>query len=356
MSKNKHINILIFITYAVIAVISAWLILKYLLPWFSPFIIAFITASLIEPAIRYCTDIFKFKRGFAALSCSILVLFSFTGIFVLLISRTIYEITAFAKELPFVLNKMPDIYSLINEKIYNFITAVPIDVQNYLKDAINSVIEKLSELPLALSSKLLDLVSSAISAAPKIILFIVTYAIGVIFISISYPEIKSYIIRQIPYKFHSKLRELKSGLISTLGHWLKAELILMSITFIELTVFFMVIGIDYAALLGAITALVDALPVLGVGTVIIPWALAELFMGNGNLAFSLIAVYCLVVIVRSFLEPKILGRHIGLPPIVTLIAVYVGYACAGILGMIMFPIIIILFKQFNDLGYINLLK
>ncbi len=356
MQKNKHFRILLVVAYTAIAIIAVWLILRYLIPWFAPFILAFATAAVIEPAISCCTDNFHFKRGFAAFVCSVLTLFSFTGISVLLISRAIYEITAFAKELPTVLNNMPDIYQIVNEKIYNFITAAPLDVQTYLTDAVDSVFAKLSELPVALSSKLLDFVSSAISFAPNAILFIATYAISVIFISISFPDIKKFIIRQIPYKAHAKLREIKNGLLATMGQWLRAELILMFITFIELTVFFMILGIDYAALLAVVTALVDALPVLGVGTVLIPWAIVELLLGNGRLAVSLVVIYCAVVIIRSFLEPKILGSHIGLPPVVTLIAVYVGYACAGIFGMIMFPVAIIILKQFNDLGYIDILK
>lgn len=356
MSKNRHFQIILFIVYSAVAVLAAWLVLRYLIPWFAPFILAFITAAFIEPIIKYCTDNLGCKRHFISVICSLLVLFSFTGVFVLIISRSIYEITAFAKELPSALSGMPDIYAKFDEKIYNYITAAPIDVQNYLKSTIDNVLAGLSELPLKLSTKLLDFVSSAIAAAPKIILFIVTYAIGVIFISISFPDIKSYIIRQIPYRFHAKLRELKNGLVSTLGLWLRAELIIMLITFIELTIFFTLVGVDYAILLGALTAIVDALPVLGVGTVLIPWALFELILGNRRFAFSLIIIYCAAVVIRSFLEPKIVGSHIGLSPVVTLIAVYVGYACMGVFGMIFFPIAIILFKQFNDLGYINILK
>ena len=133
-------------------------------------------------------------------------------------------------------------------------------------------------------------------------------------------------------------------------------MILMFITFIELSVLFMAVGIDRAVLIAVITSLVDALPVLGVGTVLIPWAVFELLMGNGRLALYLIIIYCAVVIIRSILEPKIVGVHIGLPPVVTLIAAYVGYASVGVAGMILFPIIIILVKEFNDLGYINILK
>ena len=133
-------------------------------------------------------------------------------------------------------------------------------------------------------------------------------------------------------------------------------MILMFITFIELSVLFMAVGIDRAVLIAVITSLVDALPVLGVGTVLIPWAVFELLMGNGRLALYLIIIYCAVVIIRSILEPKIVGVHIGLPPVVTLIAAYVGYASIGVAGMILFPIIIILVKEFNDLGYINILK
>ena len=130
----------------------------------------------------------------------------------------------------------------------------------------------------------------------------------------------------------------------------------MLVTFLILTAAFLLLRIDYAVLLALIISFVDALPVLGVGTVLIPWALVMLISGNTSLAFGLVASYCTVCVTHSGLEPKLVGSQLGLHPVATLLAMYVGFCAVGILGMILFPIILITVKQLNDKGYLRIWK
>lgn len=349
-------HLLIIIAYTAIAIIATWLFFKFALPWFAPFILAFITATIIEPAVRKLMKKYNFQRGFAAACCTVIILVLIIAILVLITGRAAYEISAFVKSLPSILSRIPALTSSVENSLTNYISQAPLDVQNYFFNAVDSISKKISELPASLSGELLGFLSTVAAATPKIILFSVTYAIGVFFISSRYREITSFILRQIPQRWQSEARVVKRDLLSTLGKWLKAQFTLMCITFLELTVAFFILKIDYAALLALLIALIDALPILGVGTVLIPWALIELLYGNTAAAISLIIIYCIVALVRSLLEPKLIGSQIGLSPIVTLICMYVGFCSAGILGMILFPIAVIMLKQFNDKGYIKLWK
>ena len=162
--------------------------------------------------------------------------------------------------------------------------------------------------------------------------------------------------RLIPQRWRERSDEVMSRLRQALGGWVKAQLMLMGVTFVLVTTGLFLLRIDFALLFGALIALIDALPLFRVGTVLIPWALIELLCGNMASAVSLIVIYGIVALVRSLLEPKLVGGQIGLSPIVTLISMYVGFCSAGILGMILFPIAVIMLKQFNDKGYIKLWK
>ena len=128
----------------------------------------------------------------------------------------------------------------------------------------------------------------------------------------------------------------------------------MLITFGELAVGFLLLRVDLALLLAALVALVDALPVFGTGTVLLPWAVLALLGGETGLALGLLALYAAVSFVRSLLEPKLVGGKVGLPPLAALLAMYVGFRAFGVAGMILSPLAAILIKQLHDCGLIRL--
>ncbi len=112
----------------------------------------------------------------------------------------------------------------------------------------------------------------------------------------------------------------------------------MAITFRELGLTLSILKVPYALLLAGIVAIIDALPILGTGTVLLHWALVALITGNGALALGLVLTYGTVSLVRSVLEPKLVGQGISLHPVATLLAMYVGFSACGVLGMVLFPI------------------
>lgn len=356
MSKSKHLRLLLIFVYSAAAILIAWFSIKFLLPWLSPFILAFITAGLTEPVIAVTGKRLHLRRGFVSAVCTAVFLLSIIGIIAFLSFKIFYESVGFLKELPSLISGIPKIALSLESTVNDYISTLPPQVRSYLADAIKSLASASVKIPALLSEKLLTAASAVISSMPKIIFFTITYTISVFFISASYTDIKAFLLRQIPNAFREKVRSFKTDIISTFGKWVKAQLMLMGITFTELCLAFFILGINYAGLLAFATALIDALPVFGTGTVLIPWAIFELISGGTGKAIGLFITYCVIALVRSFLEPKFIGKQIGLSPIVTLIAIYIGFCCAGVMGMIIFPLVIITLKQCNDKGYIKLWK
>ena len=134
-------------------------------------------------------------------------------------------------------------------------------------------------------------------------------------------------------------------MFSALFGWIKAQLILMTITFTELNIGFLIMKVENSLLLSLLIAVVDALPILGTGTILIPWAIIKLISGDYRLGISLLLLYLIVIIVRQLIEPKIVGKQIGMYPLLTLFAMYTGLQAMGFAGMIVGPIIVLIIKS-----------
>lgn len=131
---------------------------------------------------------------------------------------------------------------------------------------------------------------------------------------------------------------------------------LIGITFLELTLALALMGFRYSALISFITVLVDALPVLGTGVILISWAAVLVLMGNIPQALGLIVTWLFVTLARSFLEPRLVGAKFGIDPVAALLAMYTGFRLFGVTGMVLFPLLLLMLKQMNDKGYIRLWK
>ena len=122
----------------------------------------------------------------------------------------------------------------------------------------------------------------------------------------------------------------------------------MGITFLILNAGLLLLRVRYPVLAALVITLVDALPVFGTGTILIPWALALFLRGETKTGIGLVILYGAAALSRQALEPRLVGKQVGLNPVLTLLALYTGYRLLGVGGMIVFPIAAMLFKQIWD--------
>jgi sporulation integral membrane protein YtvI len=352
----KHQDVLIWLLYAALAAGALWLGFRFVLPWAAPFLLALFTARLMEPGVRRLMASFRFRRGFAAALCSLFVLALMLLLISLAIGQLVSGIGTFARNLPEIAGQVGHIFARLERHFYHVVIAAPVETQAVIQTAIDSFTMMLEELPGQISAVLLGLAASAATATPRFLLFVLTYAISVIFISVSYPQVIAFLLRQVPGHWQARLRAFGQDMVATLGKWGRAQVKLIGVTFVLLTISFFFLQIPYGILLAALIALLDALPVLGPGTVLIPWALFHLLAGNTAQGVGLILIYATVSIVHSFMEPRLIGKQLGLHPVATLMAMYLGYRLVGVLGMITFPMVFLLLKQFHDRGHVRLWK
>ncbi|MBR5381474.1 MAG: sporulation integral membrane protein YtvI [Oscillospiraceae bacterium] len=336
------------------AAAALFLTLRFLLPVSLPFLLAFLTAAAEEPAVRFLTKKFAMKRRFASTAVSLAVLALIAALAFLLLDRAVRELTGFLRGLPELLRSLRPLVDAVTSKAGRFIESAPPEVRGYLENAFGNLTQKASELPAALTGRLLTAVSNAASGAPGALVCAVTYVIGVFFISGSYGEIKAFALRQIPPRGRGTALGVRSEVAGTLTTWCKAQVLLVCATFLQLTAAFLLLRVEYAAFLALFVSLVDALPVLGVGTVLLPWAAVCLVSGAPGRALALAVTYGVTAVVRGFLEPKLVGGMLGVHQAAVLAAVYVGFRVSGVVGMIAAPLLLVLLSQLNDKGYLRL--
>lgn len=351
--RNFIINVLYFITVSALIFVA----IKYGLIWFMPFVIGFAVASILKPLISFLSKKLNISRK--PLSAIVVLLFYaiVVGLLILLGTRLFISM----KEL---FLKLPDMYSSsIEPAVYNMfsniesilgrldpalvkdIEAITISFSNSLGSVISSV-----------SSTVISSIYSIFSSIPSFFITVILSIISSFFFTIDYTRITTFIVRQFSPKVRDIIFDVKHYIVGTLFKFIKAYSILMALTFLELSLGFFILRIENGVTIAAIIALLDILPILGTGGILIPWVIIELIRGNVYLALGLATLYMLITVVRNILEPKIVGAQVGMHPIVMLICMFVGVKVFGFIGLFILPAIAIIIKNLNDSGKIHLFK
>jgi len=340
LPENKHLRFFVILLYCVLGAVAIWLLFRYALRLLAPFIIALLVAKLIEKPVALFTKKLHIPRP---LSSGIWTIIAFGGVgslLYLLASKLVREAYAFFKSLP-----DPEIIvNNFTSSLSNLFSFLPDGIGTRLTQSVNNLFSGDFSLPSGLLSSVGSVTASAAGSVPTILLTTIIILAATYFFSADYHNLRASISKMMPKKWHSVYDNMKSHSLKTLGKYIRALGILMCITFVELSIGFSILGYDYALVIAFFTALIDALPVFGVGGLLIPLALYNLITGNFFLAAGLAILYAIIVVVRNILEPKIVGVQIGLHPIVTLLSVYVGLRVFGLWG-IFTPILVVLGKQ-----------
>lgn len=332
-----------------------WLTARFLLPWAAPFLLAYAAAALLEIPLRFLLR-HGWRRAPAAGLLTVAVLFLVGWAAVRLSWRAITTVTGFAKQAPVLMASVGQGLARLQERATVYISAAPEGVAQYMLAAMEALGEGLYDLPVLLSQWALDALTAMAQASPDILLFLVTAGIGTYFISASFPQTTAFLLTQLPEGFRSRLEGLGRDMKGSFGGFLRAQAILMLMTFFQLLLAFWLLEVKSPAAMAAVTAVIDALPVFGTGIVLVPWAGYCLLLGSTRRGLGLLICWVLVNLVRSCAQAKLMGDQIGLNPLASLLAVYVGWRVWGVWGMLSFPILLVTLQQLNDKGVIRLWK
>ena len=352
--QEKQRAFLVRTAYWAVWAVLLWLGVRYLLRWLLPFLLALALAAAVEPVIAWCRRRMGLKRGFTAAVVTIAV----TGVILALAAVIVWQLIRQAAELlgqlPGLLAGLPGMTEDLRQRLEDFCAACPQGLRSWLEE-VPALLGTLAAGAAQRASGACITAAALAAALPGVFLFCGTTALAVFFTAGSYPRVMAFFRRQLGHRL-DRARGVKANLLSTLGKWCRAQAILLGVTFCQLLAGFLLMGQRYALLLAAVTALVDALPVFGTGTVLLPWAAVCLLAGQAPRAVALAALYAVISAVRSLLEPKVMAAQAGLPPLAALAAMYAGFRALGVAGMILLPMALLFVKQLHDEGYVGLWK
>lgn len=355
LEKRKEfiINTLFFGVLAVLV----FLCFKYAFKWLMPFIVGFLIAASVNAPVKRICKATKLNRKF----CAIVFLLIEYALIVLVIWVLGAKIVDSLKDL---FSNLPTYY---DESIAPFLSNFYIWISDMTKrispDTLDqiylmfeSTMDSLRGFILNLSATMGKGLASFTTRLPLYLISFVFTILASIFTSIDYSNIMTFLKNQLPPRLAIFLGDAKSHLGKTILSYLRAYLIIWIITFAELSIGLSILKVNSAIGLAALIAIADILPVIGTGGALIPWAIFSLFTQNYFLGIGLIILYVVILVVRNFAEPKIVGDQLGLNPLVTLIAIYLGYLWMGVGGMILLPITATILIGLHKTGKIKLWK
>ena len=350
MPENKHLRFLLRLLYAALTLGAVWLGGRFLLPWLLPFLLAWGLAAALEPAVTLLRARFRLPRRAAAALCTLALAALLCGGLWLLVWRAWYELGLLLERLPTLLSGLPALGTALEEWLYRCAVALPVRLQAPFRESVESLARQGAALPDKLYDWLGGLVSGTVSALPQLFLFLFTTLLAAYFLSAERPGIRAALRRRIPAAWLPRLREGRIHALRTVGGWLKAQGVLMAVTFGEVLGGLLLLRVEPAVLPAVGVAVVDALPVFGAGVVLVPWALAAFLTGSRWTALGLFLLFVAVTVVRSILEPRLVGGRLGLHPLLALAAMYVGFQAFGVAGMILAPLAAAAGKSAWDAG------
>ncbi len=328
----------------IITIIGIYLAFKMAV-FYMPFLIAFIISVIVEPFIN---KIYR-KTNLTRKTSAIIVLII---VFVIILALLIWGIAILLEEGSSLLSSL----NYYIDEGYNYITSyidklnfdnlqIPEKLEEIFKNSASNLLETISKW----ITDFLTVVISKISSIGTVGIYTIVTILATYFICADRLYILDQIEHHFPKDWVKKFSKNVKKIIQLLGGYLKAEVILIVINFMLVLIglfLFKIFGLNvgYPLLMALLIAFADALPIVGSGTILLPWAIITAMNGDINLALALFILLVVITIIRQLLEPKVVSNQIGIHPIFTLIAMYTGYKAMGVIGLLIGPIIIIILK------------
>lgn len=354
------------INFAYFALIIAlgYIALKYLFWPLFPFMMAVVFAMLFQRPVRFVEKKIKIGRGLPSALLVVLVLVIVLGLLTLLGALLFAQTRSLMESLGERFGTLPQMLESLKGTIVSALSFLPDAIEGRAAGSVahffDGLINGTSTIDWSFLSGPLQGAFNAAKQVPGAVMAVVVSCVCCVFITIDFPRIRRFVYRQIPPEKRETFSNTKRTVISSFGKIAKAYLLIICITFLELLAGFKILSAfglmsdTYIIVLALVIAIIDIIPVLGTGTVLLPWTVYSLITGNIWLGVGLGVLYAVITVLRQYIEPKLVSLQLGLPPFLTLIAMFFGLRVFGFIGLFLMPMLVMLVKMLSDNGTIHL--
>lgn len=343
--QSKTLKVAGILLSVVLVCVLCYFFLPTLLTALAPFIIAYFLSLALEPLIRFMSEKLRIPRAVAACISTILAIGILGGLLTWLIFALWAQIVELAA-------KWPELYAAGRDYVFSlgngwmgFYDRLSPEVQAYVNAGIIEIRDSLTKLISPVANWLVYLARSIVAGIPGTIIFVIVTFLACNFMCAEKKKLRALMAHIFGAQAIGRTVAVWNDLKSALGGYIKAQLAVMSISAVILFIGFSVGQVPFALLLAITVAIFDALPVFGSGAILLPWSLVALVQGDYMTVAVMLVMYVTIIITRQILEPRILGKQIGVPPLITLMSMYIGLKFIGIFGMLLGPVLVLVVKN-----------
>lgn len=339
------------IIFSIITIIVAG-ISYIILPVSIPLIAAFITALFLEPAVVYFQKKFRIGRRLSVLGIFLVfvLLLGVSGYF--LTTTAITESIDIIENTPLYINEITNAWYKAENRFIEAASDLPKEVVTEISDRTEEFLNKLKNDMIAFIN--IENLKALLTNIPNFLISFLVYLIALFLFLLDLPSLRKSVYSHLTEKTADKVHFMTSRLSYVVFGFLKAQFLVSVIIFIVALIGLLFIVPEYAIAMAAIIWLIDFIPIIGSIVILAPWSIFHLVTGNIALGTQLAVLAFILLIIRRTVEPKVMGTHIGLSPLSTLIAMYLGLKLFGILGFIIGPMLLIGFNSAKEAGIIKM--
>ena len=379
-SVERKRAVLINTAYVVLLLSAFYLFMKYAFWIFAPFIFAFILGAALQRPRNAIIKKTPLKKGLTSVLLVLLTVGAIVALIALAGVRIASEFRGLVSSLMEYVKELPNLIKSVETSIIELAQKLPDGIRDTIVQGVSNLSDKLllsSEERMEMSQTqqsgagidIFSILKTPLSGVwatakqiPSVLVGCLVFVIAGCFITSDYDMIVNFVKRQLSPEKRRNLSKTKGIVLSSIGKLVKSYLLIMLITFAEMCVgigALKVIGVysgKYIFIIAMITAIVDIFPVLGTGTIIIPWAVISLITRSYGMGIGLLVLYACITVIRQVIEPKIVASNLGIPPIVSIMGMYIGLQLFGVIGLFLMPITITVIKVLNDEGVVRIWK
>ena len=321
-----------------------------LLSLFAPFVAALIVAALLNPAVRWLQRRLGWSRKLLSLLLVVVIFGVIGGCLGILTYAAANELVSLAQNWSGMLTQVEGFFDQMEALFARAMDLLPLSVVGTVEDTVNALIQRLQAVdPTALLSAAKAATDWAMRV-PEFLLALVVFVMASYFLTADYPYHRTRAVQHLDESLLRFLQQVKATALAAFGGYLRAELLLSVGVFFILLGGFVLTRQPYGLLLALGLAVLDFIPIVGAGTVMVPWAVVELITRNFSSAISLMVIWGIIALFRRAMEPKFVGDQTGLSPVLSLLSVYVGMKLGGVLGMILGPVLTLVLLNLAGMG------
>lgn len=319
------------------------LILRYLVPpllsLLMPFVLALVTAWLLNPVVKGLQRRLGLSRGVLSLFLILLAFAAAGGILFGLGYSLFSEVSALLDNWEGSWDTLQTGADALGAWLDKLLAYLPAEVETFVNENLDQLWSAFSGWVSSVVPMVGTWAGSIAMGVPSFVVALIVFIMAAYFITADYPHYRFLMADRLPPEVRSFVAHVKHTALGAFAGYVRAEVIISAGVFAILLVGFLLIGQPYAVLLALLLAVLDFIPIIGSGTVMVPWAVIDLVTGSWTHALGLMVVWGIICVFRRVAEPKAVGSQTGLSPILSLISMYVGMRLAGVLGMILGPIV-----------------